>query len=110
MPRKPRLMLAADDFFINLGSDKTGMLQAMRQIISADADAIAASRILTSIYNPHDDRPSDVSLGDLAYLWLLETLGYKHLMLSDEICRLRAVFASVMEVYQQYAENGLYHR
>jgi hypothetical protein len=110
MPRKPRLMLAADDFYINLGDDKTGMLQAMRQVISADPDAVAASRILTSIYNSQDDRPNPVSLGDLAYLWLLESLGYKNLMLSDEICRLRAVFASVMEVYQQYAKNSLYHR
>jgi len=38
-------------------------------------------------------------------LWLLESLGYRTLMLSDEICRLRAVFAEVMAVYEQYC-NG----
>jgi hypothetical protein len=110
MTRKPRLMLAADDLYINLGGDKTQMLDALRQVISADADAIAASRILTSLHNPQDERPNEVSLGDLAYLWLLEAFGYGTLMLSDEICRLRSVFSSVMEVYRQYHENSIYHR
>jgi hypothetical protein len=106
MVRKPRLMLAADDLYINLGSDKTGMLDVLRQVILADPEAIAASRILTSLHDPQDDRPRDVALGDLAYLWLLEFLGYKTLMLSDEICRLRSVFTNVMEVYRQYHENS----
>jgi hypothetical protein len=105
MPRKPRLMLAADDLYINLGSDKTQMLGALRQLISADPNTIAASRILTSLQNPQEDRLNDVSLGDLAYLWLLEAFGYGTWMLSDEICRVRAVFTRVMEVYQQYYEN-----
>lgn len=96
MPRKPRLMLAADDLYVHLGQDKTAMRAALRQII-------AASRLLTSLYDPHNDRLNEVSLGDLAYLWLLEALGYRALMLSDEICRLRAVFAAVMAVYRQYA-------
>ena len=108
MPRKPRLMLAADDLYINLGADKTGMLAALRQVIAADPQAIAASRILTSLHDPQDDRLREVSLGDLAYLLLLESLGYTTLMLSDEICRLRAVFAGVMEVYERYHENSHY--
>ena len=111
MPRKPRLMLAADDLYINLGDDKTGMLAALRQVIAADPEAIAASRILTSLHDPQDDRPRDVALGDLAYLWLLESLGYRTLMLSDEICRLRAVFAgdgSVRAVLQW--TNAYHHR
>jgi hypothetical protein len=108
MAHKPRLMLAADDLYINLGADKTRILAALRQVITADPDAVAASRILTSLHNPQDDRPNEVALGDLAYLWLLEVLGYRTLMLSDEICRLRAVFSQVMKVYQQYDENGLY--
>jgi hypothetical protein len=110
MPRKARLMLAADDLYINLGADKTDMLDAMRQVIGADPDAIAASRILTSLHNPQDDRPQSVALGDLAYLWLLESLGYTTLMLSDEICRLRSVFGSVMEVYQQYEDKNSHDR
>jgi hypothetical protein len=102
MPRQPRLMLAADDLYTHIGSDKTGMLAALRQVIAADPEAIAASRLLTSLHNPQDTRLNEVSLSDLAYLWLLETLGYRTLMLSDEICRLRDVFADVMRVYQQY--------
>jgi hypothetical protein len=101
MRRKPRLMLAADDLYINLGDDKTAMLAALRQVIAADPTAVAASRILTSLHTPDDERPKPVALGDLAYLWLLDTLGYRALMLSDELCRLRGVFANVMQVYQQ---------
>ncbi len=102
MPRKPRLMLAADDLYIHMGTDKTAMLSALHLIIAADPQAIAASRLLTSLHDPDHDRLNEVSLGDLAYLWLLETLGYHTLMLSDEICRLRTVFAAVMTVYEQY--------
>jgi hypothetical protein len=105
MPRKPRLMLAADDLYIHMGHDKTAMLHALHHVIAADPAAIAASRLFTSLHDPEHDRLNDVSLGDLAYLWLLETLGYRTLMLSDEICRLRDVFAAVMTVYEQYC-NG----
>lgn len=101
MPRKPRLMLAADDLYIHMGRNKAAMLSALRQVIAADPEAIAASRLLTSLHDPHSDRLNEVFLGDLAYLWLLESLGYRTLMLSDEICRLRVVFAEVMAVYQQ---------
>ncbi len=105
MPRKPQLMLAADDLYIHMGQDKTAMLSALHQVISADPQAIAASRLLTSLHEPARDHLNEVSLGDLAYLWLLESLGYRTLMLSDEICRLRNVFAAVMVVYEQYC-NG----
>jgi hypothetical protein len=105
MPRKPRLMLAADDLYTNIGPNKTSMLAALRQVIAADPQAIAASRLLTSLHDPQSNRLNEVSLGDLAYLWLLESLGYRALMLSDEICRLRAVFAEVMKVYEQYCHG-----
>ncbi|HEX2995909.1 MAG TPA: hypothetical protein VHP14_13880, partial [Anaerolineales bacterium] len=89
MPRKPHLMLAADDLYIHMGRNKTAMLSALQQIIAADPKAIAASRLFTSLHDPEHDRLNAVSLGDLAYLWLVESLGYRTLMLSDEICRLR---------------------
>lgn len=108
MPRKPRLMLAADDLYIHMGANKIDMLTALRQVIGADPGAMAASRILTSLFNPEDEQPQEVSLGDLAYLWLLESLGYRTLMLSDEICRVRSVFTRVMEVYRQYHEDSLH--
>lgn len=105
MPRKPRLMLAADDLYIHMGPDKTAMLSVLHWIIAADPNAIAASHLLTSLHDPDHDRLNEVSLGDLAYLWLLESFGYRALMLSDEICRLRAVFAEVMKVYEQYCHG-----
>ncbi len=102
MHPKPRLMAATDDLYLNLGRNKTRIFQALQQILAADPAAIAAPRILTSIYDPKDGCINEVSLGDLAYLRLLEETGYKTIMLSDEICRLREVFARVMEVYEQY--------
>jgi hypothetical protein len=105
MPRKPRLMLAADDLYIHMGRDKTAMLSALHRIIAADPRAIAASRLFTSLHDPDRDRLNEVSLGDLAYLWLLESMGYRTLMLSDEICRLRSVFAAVMLIYEQYCHG-----
>ena len=104
MPRRPRLMLAADDLYAHMGANKPHIFHALRALIAADPLAVAASRILTSLYDAHDDRLREPALGDLAYLWLLEALGYRALMLSDEICRLRAVFEQVMRVYSQYLD------
>lgn len=111
MNPKPRLIAACDDLFINIGSRKTKMLAALQTIISADPDAIAASKILTSVFDPRDleKNPRDPSIGDLAYLIMLEKMGYKTLMLCDDVCRHRKVFARVMEVMEEYLEftNGI---
>lgn len=106
MRPQPRLMAAADDLYLNLGENKTEMLAALQSIVAADSGAIAASRILTSIYDPQDGGLREVALGDLAYLWLLERLGYRTIMLSDEICRLREVFARAAEVLGQYLNTA----
>jgi hypothetical protein len=102
MRPQPRLMAAADDLYINLGGNKTEMLLALQTIVTADPNAIAASRILTSVYSPEDGSLHEVALGDLTYLWALEKMGYRTLMLSDEICRLREVFRRAAEVLGQY--------
>jgi hypothetical protein len=92
-----RLMAARDDLYITMGEEKVEILEALRLILSRDPDAIVASRILTSLL----ERP-EVSMGDLSDLHMLNLMGFKAFMLSDEICRIRDVFRAVMKTYESY--------
>ena len=83
-----RLVLAADDLYINLEGDEMAMFDAIDLIIKADPQAIAASRLLTSLQTN-----DTVSLQDLAYIRFLEALGYKNFMLSDGMCTRQEIFA-----------------
>ncbi|MDQ7821213.1 MAG: pyruvate kinase [Candidatus Eremiobacteraeota bacterium] len=94
-----RLMAARDDLYINLGEEKVQMLPALYYLVSQDPQAIAASRLLTSLYEK--DTPA---MGDLADLHMLHLMGYRSFMLSDEICRIRDVFRKVAEIYGEYLE------
>lgn len=80
IPSGGSLMAARDDLMINIGDNKANMLVALDQIISKDSEAIVASRIFSGIENG-----GEVSMGDLSDLCLMEIMGYKHFMLSDEI-------------------------
>lgn len=95
-----RLMAARDDLYINMGQNKIDMLSAEQSIISVDPDAIAASRILTSL-----EGSDQVSLSDLSDLHLLHLMGYKHFMLSDWLCRDRRAFTKAAEVYTRYSNR-----
>ena len=56
-------------------------MSALKVIIQADPEAIAASRILDNMtYHPI---PASSEISDIAYLI---TLGYKTLMLGDAVC------------------------
>jgi len=91
------LMAARDDLYINMGESKVDILHALELIRARDAGAIAASRLLTSLFeNPV------VSLGDISDLHMLTMMGYSSFMLSDEICRIRDVFRRVIETYGSY--------
>lgn len=80
IPSGGSLMAARDDLMINIGDNKANMLVALDQIISKDSEAIVASRIFSGIENG-----GEISMGDLSDLCLMEIMGYKHFMLSDEI-------------------------
>jgi hypothetical protein len=91
------LMAARDDLYINMGDAKMDIIKALQLIREHDEQAIAASRILTSLYDNQI-----VSMADLSDLHMLTMMGYKSFMLSDEICRIRDVFGRVMETYGEY--------
>jgi hypothetical protein len=99
-----RLMAACDDLYINMGSDKIDILDALQQIIAADPRAIAASRIMTSC-----ERKDDPGMSDLTHFELLYRLGYKKFMLSDRLCADQRAFNSAMHIlagfYQRFARQ-----
>ncbi len=77
---KERLMAARGDLYIEVNRPHN-ILKALETIVHKDQDAIAASRILSSLANSPEPTCEDIT--DVAYL--LKT-GYKTLMLGDEVC------------------------
>jgi pyruvate kinase len=74
------LMAARGDLYLELRQPHH-LLRALRDVVTADPDAIVASRILDSL--AWEETPSAQDLTDVAYL---RTLGYRRLMLGDEVC------------------------
>lgn len=90
------LMAARDDLYINMGEDKLSMFEALATIITADPQAILASRILTSL-----ESSGDVALQDLSDLKYMMALGYHNFMLSDGICFSKTAFRAVSQLIGQ---------
>lgn len=95
-----RLVAALDDMYINIGEDKTAIFDALDLIITSDPEAIAASRILTSL-----ETSEIVSMQDLLSLRYLESIGYRSFMLSDGLCSKTIVFERAVRVLKQYFER-----
>ncbi len=96
-----RLMAARDDLFINMGTRKVSILDAVKLILDADPHAIAASRILTSL-----EEAETVSMGDISDLHLLHMLGYRAFMLSDGLCFNPQALANALNVFKSYMERA----
>jgi len=78
--KQGRLMAARGDLYIEV-LEPHRVLRALRDIISADTDAIVASRVLGSL--AENAVPSSADISDVAYLI---SLGYRTFMLGDEVC------------------------
>lgn len=89
-----RLMAARGDLFLELERPHH-LLRALRQIVAADPEAIVASRLLNSL--AWDLEPSAQDLTDVAYLL---GLGYRHLMLGDEVCLRRESVISALNLME----------
>lgn len=94
------LMAARDDLYAHLGDRKVDIFKAEQDILSADPDAIAASRILTSL-----ERSREVALGDLKDLHALFSMGYRHFMLSDTLCSHAYALREAFAVWEQFVEQ-----
>lgn len=78
----PRLMAARGDLYIEVYHPHA-ILGALRRIVAADRQAIAASRIFPSLARGPNAVPDCADISDAAFLI---TLGYRTLMLGDEVC------------------------
>jgi hypothetical protein len=77
---KVGLMAARGDMYVEFGRpDK--ILRPLSVIAAMDSDAIVASRILTSLR--HGPRPT---CSDVMDVQCLLQMGYKHIMVGDDIC------------------------
>jgi hypothetical protein len=91
-----RLLAAMDDLYTNIGPDETEMIPALKTIISADPNAIAASRLFLSL----EDNET-MSLQDQAFFRFLEAMGYNSFMLSDDLCKHPDPFARTIEAMRK---------
>lgn len=93
--KKLRLMAARGDLYVEVDRPHN-ILRATRSIIRADKNAIAASRICTSLRN--SSMPDCHDITDIGYQ--LE-IGYKHFMVGDDVCFNRSsVMATLNLMYE----------
>lgn len=85
-----RLMAARGDLFVELGRPHR-IVSALRQILAADPQAVAASRLFSSL--TYRSTPESADVGDAAFLL---TLGYRTFLLGDDLCfRRESVLAAL---------------
>lgn len=74
------------------------IVSALRDIVTADPDAVAASRIFDSL--ALDPVPVSADVGDLAFLL---SLGYRTFMLGDDVCFRRDSVLAALNLLQAVA-------
>lgn len=89
-----RLMAARGDLFLELARPHQ-LLDALKAIVAADPDAIVASRICDSL--AWSLEPSAQDITDVAYL---RSLGYRTLLLGDEVCLKRDSVISALNLLE----------
>jgi len=94
---KSRLMAARGDLFVELTKPHY-IITAVELIVNKNPNAIAASRIFNSL--SYSLEPSCEDIGDVDNLM---RMGYKTLMLGDDVCMERDSVASAMNLLQAMA-------
>lgn len=93
------LVAARGDLFIEVGRPHE-ILDALKLIIEKDKFACAGSRILLSIIQ--EPVPSCADLSELAWL---HDIGYRELLLCDEICLDEKLLATAVNVWETFHES-----
>jgi pyruvate kinase len=96
-----RLMAARGDLYVEVGRPHA-IIGALRDLIAADPEAWAASRLFPSLVE--HPVPASPDLGDLA--WLL-SLGYRRFLLGDEVCLRRDSVIGALNLFQAVVEQAL---
>jgi len=99
--KKPNLNLVAarGDLYVEVDVPHE-ILAAVKMIIDKDPDAIVGSRILLSVIT--DAVPSCADFHELA--WLTD-IGYKNMMLCDELCLKGDLLNRAVNVFQSFKES-----
>lgn len=97
--KEGRLMAARGDLYVEVVQPHR-ILGAMRRIVQADPTAIAASRVLTSL--AFQAVPDCADLSDVAWL---HAIGYRSLMLGDEVCQRREAVLAALNALQAIADE-----
>ncbi|MFH1511574.1 MAG: pyruvate kinase [Candidatus Woesearchaeota archaeon] len=95
----PRLMAARGDLFVEVRKPHE-IIAAVELIAKKDPQAIAASRIFTSLATSLE--PSCEDIGDVDNLM---RIGYRHFMFGDDICMRRDSIISGLNLFQAIAEK-----
>lgn len=87
------LVAARGDLFVEVDKPHH-MIEALRQIVKKDPEACVGSRLLLSIVN--DPVPSCADLSEIAWLY---DIGYRRMMLCDEICLKENLLSTAVAVF-----------
>jgi hypothetical protein len=93
------LVAARGDLYVELDKPHE-ILNAVKLIIDKDPDAIVGSRILLSTIT--DSVPSCSDFSELAWLY---DIGYKNMMLCDELCLKEKLLARAVNVFDSFRKN-----
>ena len=94
-----RLCLARGDMYVELERPHE-ILNATRLLIQKDPDALCGSRLLLSTIT--DPVPSCADWNELA--WIAD-IGYKNMMLCDELCLKEELLARAVNAFQAFKES-----
>lgn len=97
--KNTNLVAARGDLYVELERPHE-ILAAVKLIVDKDPDAIVGSRILLSVIT--DPVPSCADFHELA--WLAD-IGYKNMMLCDELCLKEELLARAVNVFQAFKET-----
>jgi len=95
-----KLMAARDDLYINMGNNKEDIINALRLIIQMDCGAIVASKILTSF-----TKSSVPDIHDMTDLEWLRSIGYRNMMLCDNVCEEYECFQRASDFIIKHIKN-----
>lgn len=94
-----RLMAARGDLYVEVGRPHR-IARAVREIVAADPEAIAASRLFASL--ARDPVPDAADIGDAAFLL---ASGYRSFLLGDEVCLRRESVLAALNLLESLARD-----
>lgn len=99
--KNTNLVVARGDMYVELDRPHE-ILNATKMILDRDPDAIVGSRILLSTI--HDEVPSCADWCELA--WLAD-IGFKNMMLCDELCLKEELLARAVNAFEAFRKEYL---